>query len=301
MRRKAGLLSPRSVALTRVCVIAIRIVTHVSTFSGYRALNCRKVNSLLSAYLDAELTGAEMLAIRDHLSWCGACREEYEGLNETKRLVASLAFRAPRADLEELLMRDAARAAAHGYGLSGAASRLREWLQGGTANQPSAASTTRPLYLRPRPMVATVLLSVAGIWVASASVDSGDSGGPASWQDTAGLYPAQISTVTIISSPSVPIQAADGTWVAVSQPQAVYATTIPQGAPGFTTVAAATETTPTAVSLAPMVVAVAPPPPVVAPAAALAPISLSSMIPGGDAASAFVSAARRRLSATAFR
>lgn len=54
-------------------------------------MNCRRINSLLSAYLDSELTGAEMLSVRDHLDRCDACREEYEALRETKRLVASLA------------------------------------------------------------------------------------------------------------------------------------------------------------------------------------------------------------------
>lgn len=50
------------------------------------AMNCCKVSRLLSAYLDSELTGAEMLAIRDHLRTCSTCQVEIQGLKVAKRL-----------------------------------------------------------------------------------------------------------------------------------------------------------------------------------------------------------------------
>ncbi|MEI6431794.1 MAG: zf-HC2 domain-containing protein, partial [bacterium] len=50
------------------------------------ALNCRKVNGLLSAYMDAELSDAEMPIIQDHLESCPKCRQEYDTLRETKRM-----------------------------------------------------------------------------------------------------------------------------------------------------------------------------------------------------------------------
>lgn len=74
-------------------------------------MNCRRVSSLLSAFLDAELTGTEMLDIRAHLDRCTACREEYQSLRETKHLLSSLALQAPRAGFEARLRGQAGRAA----------------------------------------------------------------------------------------------------------------------------------------------------------------------------------------------
>ena len=69
-------------------------------------MNCRRVNHLLSAYVDSELTGTEMLEIRAHLADCSACRRECEELQQTKRLLGSLALRAPRrqAEFEQALL-----------------------------------------------------------------------------------------------------------------------------------------------------------------------------------------------------
>lgn len=61
-------------------------------------MNCRRVVNLMSAYVDGELTGEEMLAIRRHLSECPECAEEHETVLITKRAVASLAVVRPRED-----------------------------------------------------------------------------------------------------------------------------------------------------------------------------------------------------------
>ena len=53
-------------------------------------MNCRRTSTLLSAYIDRELTGHEMLLIRDHLSSCRACGEEYESLRLLKQLLGAL-------------------------------------------------------------------------------------------------------------------------------------------------------------------------------------------------------------------
>ena len=53
-------------------------------------MNCRRVNALLSAYLDGELTGFEMLQIRDHIARCSDCREEQESLQSIKSMLAAL-------------------------------------------------------------------------------------------------------------------------------------------------------------------------------------------------------------------
>ena len=125
-------------------------------------MNCRRINGLLSAYLDSELTGAEMLEIRAHLDQCGGCLHEYETLRETKRLVASLASKAPRAELEALLLAHASRAPGGEWGAF--AGRLGQWLVG-------PSHTGLPLYLRPRMLSATAVLSLAGLWLASTALD----------------------------------------------------------------------------------------------------------------------------------
>jgi anti-sigma factor RsiW len=53
-------------------------------------MNCGRVSNQLSAYLDRELTGAEMLQIRGHLSACDSCRTEYEALSRMKMMLGRL-------------------------------------------------------------------------------------------------------------------------------------------------------------------------------------------------------------------
>jgi len=53
-------------------------------------VNCRRVRMLLSAYLDSELTGCEMLTIRHHISGCPECEAELDSLREVKNLLAAL-------------------------------------------------------------------------------------------------------------------------------------------------------------------------------------------------------------------
>jgi len=68
-------------------------------------MNCRRVVNLISAYIDGELTGAEMLEIRRHLSDCPECTEEYESIRATKLALSRLATAAPRPDLAESIIR----------------------------------------------------------------------------------------------------------------------------------------------------------------------------------------------------
>jgi len=53
-------------------------------------MNCGRVSNQLSAYVDRELTGVEMLSIRNHLDDCDACRSEYEALCRMKMLLGRL-------------------------------------------------------------------------------------------------------------------------------------------------------------------------------------------------------------------
>ena len=66
-------------------------------------MTCRRAQSLLSAYADSELTGGEMLAVRDHLDSCVNCDEEYNSIASLKRLLGSLPYSKPKPDLSHSL------------------------------------------------------------------------------------------------------------------------------------------------------------------------------------------------------
>jgi anti-sigma factor RsiW len=58
----------------------------------------------MSAYVDGELTGTEMLEIRRHLSDCAECSEEYESIKIVKQMLFRLDAVRPRADLAVSIM-----------------------------------------------------------------------------------------------------------------------------------------------------------------------------------------------------
>jgi predicted anti-sigma-YlaC factor YlaD len=66
-------------------------------------MNCKSVESKLSAYLDGELTGQEMFCLREHLSRCQPCRDEAASLKMLKRMIGSIECPKPRPDLESRL------------------------------------------------------------------------------------------------------------------------------------------------------------------------------------------------------
>ena len=53
-------------------------------------LQCPKAKRLFSPYLDGAVTGAEMLALQQHLSDCWECNEQYQSLRRTQQLLASV-------------------------------------------------------------------------------------------------------------------------------------------------------------------------------------------------------------------
>jgi anti-sigma factor RsiW len=67
-------------------------------------VNCRKVNNLLSAYMDGELPGVEQLQIRQHLRQCEICHEEHETLLLTKRMLSGLKMKEPCTNLEARIL-----------------------------------------------------------------------------------------------------------------------------------------------------------------------------------------------------
>jgi predicted anti-sigma-YlaC factor YlaD len=66
-------------------------------------MNCKSVQNQLSAYLDREIAGDEMLAIRAHLHDCAECREEAEALKTLKRMLTASPVPEPPADLADRL------------------------------------------------------------------------------------------------------------------------------------------------------------------------------------------------------
>jgi hypothetical protein len=62
-------------------------------------MNCGRVSNQLSAYIDRELTGAEMLSVRGHLGDCDSCRAEYEALSRMKMMLGRLRTPEPSPDL----------------------------------------------------------------------------------------------------------------------------------------------------------------------------------------------------------
>lgn len=53
-------------------------------------LQCPQAKRLFSPYLDGAVTGAEMLALQQHLSGCVPCNDEYRSLRQTQQLLASV-------------------------------------------------------------------------------------------------------------------------------------------------------------------------------------------------------------------
>ena len=64
-------------------------------------MNCHRVQSLISAYVDSELPGVEMLAIRQHLNQCSECNLEFEGLLRIKRTFGTMQPSRPATDLPD--------------------------------------------------------------------------------------------------------------------------------------------------------------------------------------------------------
>jgi hypothetical protein len=55
-----------------------------------KGLQCPQAKRLFSPYLDGEVTGAEMLALQEHLTDCASCQAEYRALRRTQQLLASV-------------------------------------------------------------------------------------------------------------------------------------------------------------------------------------------------------------------
>ncbi len=69
-------------------------------------MNCQIAQNSLSAFLDRELSGDAMLAVRSHLETCPECREEFAALKALKSDLGALSVVEPRAGLASDIMRN---------------------------------------------------------------------------------------------------------------------------------------------------------------------------------------------------
>src|SRR5688572_16053749 len=67
-------------------------------------MTCKCVSQKIDSYLDGELCGTEMIAIRSHLHKCDACAEEAESLRSLKSGLSMLPCCEPPEDLEGRLV-----------------------------------------------------------------------------------------------------------------------------------------------------------------------------------------------------
>jgi anti-sigma factor RsiW len=67
-------------------------------------MNCHQVTKVISAYVDGELTGHEMLAIRSHVLHCEECGEEMESIRRAKVLLSRLRTMEPRAGFADQIL-----------------------------------------------------------------------------------------------------------------------------------------------------------------------------------------------------
>ena len=63
-------------------------------------MNCRNSLNSLSAYVDRELSGEQMLALRSHIERCPECKAEYESLKTLKTELAALPMHEPPQGLD---------------------------------------------------------------------------------------------------------------------------------------------------------------------------------------------------------
>lgn len=58
-------------------------------------MNCRQTRELISAYLDQELTGQQMLELHAHLASCEGCAQDWREMRDVRRLLRALSPAAP--------------------------------------------------------------------------------------------------------------------------------------------------------------------------------------------------------------
>lgn len=123
---------------------------------------CSRVENLLSAYCDCELTGEEMLRIRQHLSQCPSCHHEHQTVLQLKQLLGAVPAAEPptafRMELIEARLQNS-------YGFSGTRlqGRLHRKLADLTAPFRSLLPALSRVGLSSRRVTAGGMLVLAGL------------------------------------------------------------------------------------------------------------------------------------------
>lgn len=68
-------------------------------------MNCGHCESLLNAYVDGELAGDEMLAVRQHLAHCPTCDARHQETRLFKQVLRTVPTVEPAPDFEDRLLR----------------------------------------------------------------------------------------------------------------------------------------------------------------------------------------------------
>lgn len=68
-------------------------------------MNCQFAQNRLSAYLDRELTGDQMMAVRSHIELCGECQSELASMKAVKHGLRDLPMIEPRETLAADILR----------------------------------------------------------------------------------------------------------------------------------------------------------------------------------------------------
>jgi len=66
-------------------------------------MNCRSIEAKLSAFIDQELGGQDMLIIKQHLNACPKCQKEFDSLKVLKGALRGLKTQSPNPEFETRL------------------------------------------------------------------------------------------------------------------------------------------------------------------------------------------------------
>ncbi len=67
-------------------------------------MTCDRIESMLSAFVDGELSGHDLRVVREHVSRCPHCALELDEVRQIKTLVAEMPSFEPSADFEDRLI-----------------------------------------------------------------------------------------------------------------------------------------------------------------------------------------------------
>lgn len=158
-------------------------------------MNCQKAQNLISAYVDGELGGQEMLAIRHHLSGCPECSGEYESLLAVKRMFGKLSPKRPAGDLAAMICSrlDEVHVPFHARVIAAARNQFRAFPAGMRVGAAGIAVIAMLLMVRGGDV--SLQSSLASIPISSTTLQAFADSRPLQFSTTAAAAPVAISLV----------------------------------------------------------------------------------------------------------